>query len=129
MKVHGRVQELLKKKNLKSIDFLRQQIKSKNLKYNFLRFDKEKNIELFKNAGWHFNNILSPKEISLKLQTFAHSEFSHPEYSDEAVIKKRIEEKTDLFKRGHKFEVVKLNNKFPLYILNNLEKFKDFIIF
>ncbi len=120
---------VVKKKNLKSIDFLRQQIKSKNLKYNFLRFDKEKNIELFKDAGWHFNNILSPKEISLKLKTFAHLEFSKPEYSDESIIKKRIEEKIDLFKRGHKFDVVDLDNRFPLYICNNKEKFKDFIIF
>ena len=46
-----------KKKNLKSIDFMRQKIKSKNLKYNFLRIDKEKSIELFDEAGWHFNNI------------------------------------------------------------------------
>ena len=54
---------------------MRQKVKSKNLTYNFLRFDKEKNIQIFDNAGWHFNNILSPNEISLKLKTFAHSEF------------------------------------------------------
>ena len=54
-----------KKKNLKSIDFMRQKILVKNLKYNFLRIDKEKSIELFHNAGWHFNNLMSPKDISL----------------------------------------------------------------
>ena len=30
----------------------------KNLNYNILRFDKEKNIQIHKNGGWHFNNIL-----------------------------------------------------------------------
>ena len=37
-----------KKKNLKSIDFMRQKVKSKNLKYSFFRFDKETNLELIK---------------------------------------------------------------------------------
>ena len=46
---------------------MRQKIKSKNLKYNFFRFDKEKNIQIFENSGWHFNNILDPKNISIKL--------------------------------------------------------------
>ena len=128
MKVHGKVQELLKKKNLKSINFLRQEIKSKNLKYSFLRFDKEKDIEIFKDGGWYFNNIMSPKEISLKLKTFAHSEFSDKEYSDESVIKKKIDKKIDLFNRGHKYSIVNLDREFPTYILNNKEKFKEFII-
>ena len=82
-----------KKKNLNSIDFMRQKIKMKNLKHSFLRIDKEKNIEIFENAGWHFNNILTPKEISLKLKTFAHTEFSNKEYSSVNVIKRKIEKK------------------------------------
>ena len=117
-----------KKKNLKSIDFMRQKIKTKNLKYNFLRFDKEKNIEIFKNAGWHFNNIMSATEISIKLKTFAHLEFSDEKYSSEEIIKKKISNKEDLFGRGHKYEVVKLDQDFPEYILKNIEKYHDFII-
>ena len=35
-----------KKKNLKSIDFMRQKVRSKNLKYKFYRFDKEKSIQI-----------------------------------------------------------------------------------
>ena len=50
-----------KKKNLKSVDFMRQKIKSKNLRYSFFRFDKEKNIQLFDDGGWHFNNIMTPE--------------------------------------------------------------------
>ena len=117
-----------KKKNLKSIDFMRQKIKTKNLKYNFLRFDKEKNIEIFKNAGWHFNNIMSATEISIKLKTFAHLEFSDEKYSSEEIVKKKIANKEDLFGRGHKYEVVKLDQDFPEYILKNIEKYHDFII-
>tara|TARA_Y100001936_G_C15906859_1_gene576329 strand:+ start:142 stop:951 length:810 start_codon:yes stop_codon:yes gene_type:complete len=117
-----------KKKNLKSIDFMRQKIKTKNLKYNFLRFDKEKNIEIFHNAGWHFNNIMSATEISLKLKTFAHSEFSDEKFYSEEIISKKIANKEDLFERGHKYEVVELNKDFPDYILKNIKKYHDFII-
>ena len=71
---------------------MRQKIKSKNLKYYFFRFDKEKNIQIFKNGGWHFNNIMSPEDISLKLKTFAHTEFSSDKFSIRC-NKKKIEKK------------------------------------
>ena len=118
-----------KKKNIKSINFLRQNIKSKNLNYSFLRFDKERNIELFKDGGWHFNNILTPKEISLKLKTFAHSEYSNIEYCDEEIIKKKIDDKIDLFNRGHQYKIVNFDYQFPRYILDNQEKFKKYLLF
>ncbi len=117
-----------KKKNLKSIDFMRQKIKSKNLKYNFFRFDKEKSIELIYNAGWHFNNILSPSEISTKLKTFAHTEFSSDHFANEETIKFKIENQTDLFERGHKYIKVNLDNSFPDYIIKNMDKFSNWII-
>ena len=117
-----------KKKDLSSIDFMRQKIRAKNLKYKFYRFDKEKNIELFYNAGWHFNNIMSPEEISLKLKTFAHSEFSGDRYSSPNIIEKKIKNREDLFGRGHKYNIVKLNEDFPEYILKNISKFEEYII-
>jgi len=117
-----------KKKNLKSIDFMRQKVKSKNLEYKFYRFDKEKNIEIFKDSGWHFNNILSPEAISLKLKTFAHTEFSADKFSDKQIIKEKIEKMIDLFERGHKYEKVDLDGTYPKYLIDNLNKYKEFIL-
>ena len=117
-----------RKKNLQSIDFMRQKVRSKNINYRFYRIDKEKNIQIFHDAGWHFNNIMPPEEISLKLKTFAHSEFSSEKYSSVDVIKKKIENKEDLFERGHKYKSVELDQKFPKYILDNKEKFNEFIL-
>ena len=51
MKPHGKELEYAKKKNLDSIDYMRQKIKFKNLKYNFFRFDKEKSIKFSKMPG------------------------------------------------------------------------------
>ena len=127
MKHLGKAQEFVKKKNLKSIDFMRQKIKSKNLKYSFFRIDKEKNIEIFKNAGWHFNNIMSPELISLKLKTFAHSEFSESKFSDVDIIKNKIKNKIDLFERGHTYKKVNLDKSFPTYLIENLEKYKHYV--
>ena len=117
-----------KKKNLKSINFMRQKILKKNLKYNFLRFDKEKSIEIIENAGWHFNNLMSPKDISLKLKTFAHKEFSDNKYSSEIIIEDKIKKKIDLFDRGHTYKPVELDENFPKYILDNIEKYNKYII-
>jgi len=116
-----------KKKDLKSIDFMRQKVKSKNIK-KFYRPDIEKNIQIFKNAGWHFNNIMDPSQISLKLKTFAHKEFSSKKYSSEKVIEKKIVERKDLFERGHNYERVEFNNKFPKFLLINKNKYKKYII-
>ena len=117
-----------RKKNLDSINFMRQKVKSKNLNYKFFRIDKEKNIELFKKAGWHFNNIMTPEEISLKLKTFAHSEFSENKFSDVDIIKTKIEKKVDLFERGHQYEKIKLDDTFPEYLISNYDKYKTFIL-
>ena len=103
-------------------------IKSKNLKYSFFRFDKEKNIQLFNNGGWHFNNVLKAEEISHKLKTFAHSEFSGSRFSDVSVIKNKIENKIDLFERGHIYKKVDLDKSFPSYLIENLEKYKHYIL-
>ena len=69
---------------------MREKVKAKNLRYKFYRFDKEKNIEIFNNGGWHFNNIMDPELISLKLKTFAHSEFSEKNIQMWKTIKSKI---------------------------------------
>ena len=117
-----------KKKNLKSIDYMRQKIKSKNLKYKFYRIDKEKSIELFENAGWHFNNLLSPEEISVKLKSFAHTEFSVDKYSSPEMIREKIDRKTDLFERDHQYKKVDLDNTFPEFVLENTNELDKFIL-
>ena len=106
-----------KKKDLNSIDFMRQKVRSKNLKYSFFRFDKERNIETFEKGGWHFNNLMSPEKISLKLKTFAHTEFSSKEFSSVDIIKDKINKQIDLFNRGHNYKQRTLDNTFHSYLI------------
>jgi len=105
-----------------------QEFVKKNLKYKFYRFDKERNIQVFKNGGWHFNNILSPENISKKLKTFAHTEYSGDQFSSIEVIRNKIEERKDLFNRGYVYEKINLDETFPKYLLENINIYKDYIL-
>ena len=71
--------------------------------------------------------MLSAEEISKKLKTFAHTEFSADKFSSVDIIKEKMQKGTDLFERGHKYEAIKINKSFPEYLLQNISKFKEFI--
>ena len=74
------------------------------------------------------NNLLSPENISKKLKTFAHTEYSDDKFSSIEIIKKKIANKIDLFERGENYEKQEINKEFPKYLRDNLTKFKEFII-
>ena len=115
-----------KYKNLKSIEYMRQKVLIKNIK-KWWRPDKEKNIQVVNDSGWHFNNLFSPKEISIKLKTFAHQEFAIKKFSNVSTIRKKISKLEDLFDRNQKFEIVSLNSTFPKFIQKNKILFKKFL--
>ena len=126
MNFHGKVLESKKKPKFHRL--YASKIKRKNLNYSFFRIDKERSIEVFEKGGWHFNNIMSVENISLKLKTFAHEEFSNEKYSSVKVIKEKIKQRLDLFDRGHTYELIEIDENYPDYLKNNLDKFKKYII-
>ena len=63
---------------------------------------------------------MSPEKISLKLKTFAHTEFSGKEFSSVEVIKDKINRKIDLFNRGHNYQQKTLDDAFPEYLIKNI---------
>ena len=69
---------------------------------------------------------MKPEDISLKLKTFAHSEFGDEKFSNIEVIKNKIDKKIDLFERGHKYEAVKLDSSFPSELLSNKDMYKEY---
>ena len=129
------------KKRLKSPQWLRN---IKNKKYPFWRLDtvlsnkKYSNIEFVEDGGWHFTNMKSPEEIYLKLNTFLHNvdfKLSGLKLDD---IKKMVKEKKILYdhfadqKKVEKWdspvtlEAINILN-LPDYVINNKNKFKDWI--
>ena len=71
---------------------------------------------------------MSYEQISLKLKTFAHTEFSDDNFSSIEAIKNKIDQQVDLFNRGHKYKKVKFDNYFSKYIVDNKEKFNKWIV-
>ena len=118
---------ICKKKNLKSF-FNFRLLKVKNLNYPFWRIDKEKSIQLIKKGGWHFTYLMSPRQISQKIMSMAHTEFDKVEFKNEINIIKNIKNLEDLFSRNIKLKKVKIDNTFPRYLRENDEIYKDWIL-
>jgi beta-1,4-mannosyl-glycoprotein beta-1,4-N-acetylglucosaminyltransferase len=79
------------------------------------------------NGGWHFSYLLTPEEIAKKIQSFAHSEFDKKEFTDTESIRKRIANGEDLFGRKEKITYKPIDESYPEYIRNNLQKYGRYI--
>ena len=113
------------KKNFKSPQWLRN-LKFK--KYPFWRIDKQRNLQIIENGGWHFAYLQSPENISKKIKSFAHGEFNKPNFVNLENIKEKINMGKDIFDRGISYRKVPIDSSFPKHITNNKDKFKDWII-
>ena len=113
------------KKNLKSPQWLRN---IKTTKPAFWKFYKPQQPQLIYDGGWHFSFLKEPGGISKKIQSYSHSEFNSPEFTNEEKIKERIKNKKDIFDRNYRYESIKIDDSFPKYILENLKQFENWII-
>ena len=129
-----------RKKYLKSPQWLRN---VKDKKYSFLRLDtlfsekKYINIKFINNGGWHFSNIKTAAEIEYKLKSYLHhrefdlNPISESEIEDiiknkQAIYDLRVDKKINKIGSGNKLVEHPLN-KLPSYILENIDKYKDWI--
>ena len=113
------------KKNLKSPQWLRN-LKFK--KYPFWRIDKPRNLQIIENGGWHFAYLQSPDKISNKIKSFSHGEFNKIDFTNQKSIKEKIEMGHDIFNRKIKYRKIQIDNSFPKYIVENKEKYKEWIV-
>jgi len=128
-----------KKKYFKTPQWLRN---IKDRKYPFYRFDalfSEKkfiNCILINNGGWHFTNIKTAQEIKHKLQSYLHHIEFDKKPLNEVKINEMIKNKVAIYdlnadKRKNKFGGNKLVNypinNLPKFLINNLEKYKQWI--
>jgi beta-1,4-mannosyl-glycoprotein beta-1,4-N-acetylglucosaminyltransferase len=120
---HG--SKICKFKNLKTPHWLRT-LKFK--KYPFWRFDKIKNLQIIENGGWHFSYLQTPEAIRKKINSFSHGELLNSNLNNKGVIEKKIRNLEDIFDRKIKFKRVDLDESYPKYIVQNKNKFKEWII-
>ena len=80
-------------------------------------------------AGWHFSWMGGRQQMLSKVRSFSHTECNTPEIVDNLNIEENIKNGEDHLKRGmNTFVKVKLDDYFPKYILENKEKYKDWLI-
>lgn len=81
------------------------------------------------NAGWHFGYLGSEIDILHKLKTFAHDEYDTPEFASIENIQRALNDKKDLFGRsGIEFVVQEIDESWPKYLINNIDKYERFIV-
>ena len=129
-----------RKKYLKSPQWLRN---VKDKKYSFFRLDtlfsekKYINIKFIDNGGWHFSNIKTAAEIEYKLKSYLHhrefdlNPISESEIEDiiknkQAIYDLKVDKKINKIGSGNKLIEYPMN-KLPSYILENIDKYKDWI--
>lgn len=120
------------KKYLKSPQWLRD-LKFK--KRPFWRVDKFRLNNIIENGGWHFCNLKEPEKILYKYRNLCETddpavfkEKINEKYLNIDEIKQRINKGQDIIGREERYIPVKLDNKFPEYILKNKHQYLDWII-
>lgn len=86
-------------------------------------------IRLIEHAGWQFSYLGNADFAKLKIQSFSHTEANRAEITDNIDIDRSIKNGDGLiYDQGVKFTAVNLDDYFPLEVVNNPEKYKDYII-
>ena len=62
------------------------------------------------------------------MKSFAHGEFNKPNLTNPEIINEKIIKGKDIFDREISYKKVQIDNSFPKYIIDNKEKFKEWII-
>ena len=95
----------------------------KEISLNNLRQNKFTN-RIINDGGWHFSFMGGEEKIIEKINAYAHQEYNKPHYLEN--VKNNIMTDNDLFFRGS-LSKVEVDNTYPRYILENMEKYKHMI--
>ena len=112
------------KKNLKSPDWLREY---KTKQYPWWRIDKPSNVNIIKDAGWHFSFLYDVDGIIKKISSFQHSEFDKEEIKNRENIIKKMNNGEDIFERNYIFKKIEIDDKFPKYLIKNKDEYLNWI--
>ena len=100
----------------------------------FWRLDKFRLNNIIENGGWHFCNLKKPESLLYKYKNLCETddpihfkEKIDEKYLNIEEIKKRINEGQDIIGRKDNFNKIELDNTFPDYLLDNREKYREWI--
>jgi hypothetical protein len=81
-------------------------------------------------AGWHFSYFGNDDHVKNKIKSFAHQETNNEYILNQVNLEDIFKNKRGLDANNttEKFEIVEVDEYFPNTVVNNLEKYSDFII-
>ena len=111
--------------NFKYNEFL---IKELNENISPTKIRMMENRPVIRNGGWHFSYLGGTEAIIKKVKSFSHQEFNSEEFLDKDKIEKKILSGKDIFnRRDFKLLPIKINASYPIYIVENQDKYKNLI--
>jgi len=78
-------------------------------------------------GGWHFNNLFLSDDIIEKIKSFSHTELAKEIDLSISNISNLREKRKNIFTNSD-LKKVEINDSYPKYVLNNLDKFSIFIL-
>jgi len=75
------------------------------------------------NGGWHFTYMKSPEDVSKKITAFEHTEYDLDKFTSIDSIKSRMTSFVDPYDRDYQLKIIKIDDSFPKYILDNQKKY------
>jgi beta-1,4-mannosyl-glycoprotein beta-1,4-N-acetylglucosaminyltransferase len=96
----------------------------KTMKVNQMRMIRNNN-DVVENGGWHFSYLGGESQIKEKIEAYSHQEFNNDGVKNS--IKTNVDNCKDLFGRNIKITIVEIDETFPKIILENKEKYKNWI--
>ena len=96
---------------------------------NNVRLNRRNCKYIIDKAGWQFSYLGGVEKIFYKIESFAHAEWDNDIIKNRDRLKNAVENGIDLFGRHEKQKqmYVEVDSTFPLYVLNNIEKFQHLI--
>jgi len=96
--------------------------------HTFFWNPKPHNSVTLEHGGWHFTWIGNDSEIKHKIKNYAHTEHNNETILNAVDVNKHLLERKSFFNDDEQFEIVMIDDYFPKHILDNLEKYNQYIL-
>jgi beta-1,4-mannosyl-glycoprotein beta-1,4-N-acetylglucosaminyltransferase len=88
---------------------------------------KGKKLVFINDGGWHFSYLGGVERIIKKLEAFAHNEYNKEKYKDPKKIEEAINNGEDIFGRNFRYKFIGVDNSFPKYLREHLDRYSQFV--
>lgn len=83
---------------------------------------------IFLDGGWHFSWLGGAEKIKYKLECFAHQEWNREDIANLDYITNCLKNQKCVVPENYQYEKVEVDETYPKYILDNIDKFREHIL-